>query len=336
MPKPREAGSPPAEENTEAVAAPAVEEAVADANAESSSPSDDEGAKETPKTLLDVVTDAVKPEAEVSPAPEEKQEVEAEAKTEEKSEEEAKADDDPPPFHEHPRWKEQLARVRELEPKAERQDKIEAYMAENELTSKEVAEGFVVMAALKRGTREERLAALNYLRQSAATLEGLLGETLPADLQSEVDEGLISEDRALELSRTRAAAEEAKRTETARAEKDESDRTAAQVREHAGRVMQGVQDWEDGIKKADPDYPKFAGLVEAGVVAEMTRTGMPKTVEEAVALSKRVYEAVSATFKAALPKPRAVDTSTPAGSSVVATKAPSSLREAVDQALAGS
>lgn len=343
MPKGLEAGSPPVSENADdATVVTDVEIGASDANSAGSSAAGETDANKEPANLLDVVKSAVAEEApkapEASSTPEEgkgETDPEAEAKAEAEGEAEAEV-----PFHNHPRWKalnsklaDREAKLAELEPAANSFRGISEFMQVNGLTKEEVATGFGVMAALKGGDPEARREVLRYLEGNAEMLRAELGESLPSDLQQKVDEGLIDEADATEMARLRANDAATRKAEQARAEREKVEQSAAQQRELANGMMTGVQKWEDGIKAKDPDYSKKAKMVEAIVTAEIAKGRRPATIEEAISLSQEAYDEVSKTFRSALPKPRATDSTTPPGSSAIATKAPASLLEAVKMAV---
>lgn len=325
-------------EATSDVVAGAETAAEADANAAESSPAGETDAKDR-QSLLSVIQDAVKkPEdaAGASSTIEGAEKVEGEeeapaAKAEGAGEE---PDDSKLPFHNHPRWQQVIAERNELKPRAEQFDRITGFMDSNRLAPAEVAEGFEVMALLKSGDPDKLRQALEWFEPRVQALRGALGEVLPDDIQQKVDEGALDADAAAELAATRAA----ERLRVQR-EKDDGDRATSAEKarvasEAATAAAQAVQTWEDGIRKTDPDYARKAELVETTSMAMVLKEGRPNTAEEALALAKRAYAKVNEQFAALRPTPKPVNTVTPAGSSARTTTQATTLRGALEAALA--
>jgi hypothetical protein len=330
------ADSPPAEEIEEQAAASAEAEASSDANAAESSTVDEDANQ--PADLLSVVKSAVEPapgpaESSAAEGEEGKSEAEAEEGADKAKSEEDAEDDSKLPFHNHPRWKEVVAERNELRPDAERYRNIAGFMEANSLTGEEVADGFDIMAKLKSGDPEQLSAALEWLEPRVNFLREQLGLTLPEDLRDKVEAGLIDEDTAKEVARTRAtstlASERLKARETA-----DSEAEAARQRAATAQAMAtAVEGWEQRIRTTDPDYARKAELVETTCRAIVQREGKaPTTPEEAVALADRALAEVNRQFTAALPPPRAVKP-TPQGSSTPTVAEPKTLREAIAAAV---
>lgn len=308
---------------------------VIDANPADSSAVDVEDAK-TPENLLSVIKSAVEkePAPEASSAPE-GEKVEPEAK-EEAQEAEPKAEDDANlPFHNHPRWKAVLAERDSFREPAENYGKITEFMGNHGLAPEEVAEGFEIMALLKSGDPVKLGEAREWFSSRLQSLDDSLGNTLPEDLQTRVDEGLIDDDTAQELARTRAAAALRAEQDTARDAKAAEAAGMEQATAVQTGIVNAVQAWEERAKASDPDYAKKAELVIATSRAILARPGVvaPSTPEEAVALAEKALAEVNGHFKGLMPKPRAI-APVPASTSTVAKPAPTSLRGAVAAALA--
>jgi hypothetical protein len=302
-----------------------------DANAAEPSTADIEDAK--PLSLLDVVTNAVAPpkEPEASSALEADQEVvtpEAEAEA-------PKAEDDANlPFHNHPRWQALLTERDSLKEPAAQYQQITGFMREHGLTAEEVAEGFDVMAQLKKGDAESLTQTYAWFKSRTDFLAESIGLTLPADLQAKVDEGLVDEDTATEAAQARAAKALNEQASTRTAAVSEAERSANEARERGAAMATAVQAWENGIKASDPDYAKKASLVETTARAIVQREGKaPSNTEEAIDLVNRAHAEVTAALKAVAPKPKPV-AATPASVSANATVAPKTLAEAIQRSIA--
>ena len=310
-----------------------------DANSANSSDADDKGDKK-PETVLDHVTAHLEAEREAeSPAAKEgKQEDESKDGEAEASKDvdakPAEDKDDPPPFHEHPRWKEMVqeregykATIEDLTPKAERFDAMTDMMRDASLSSEEVSAGFNIMALMKG----DPVKALEALKPYYTTLQTLVGETVPEDLRKQVETGVITEDAASELSRARAEAAVSRSQLELRDQRS----TAADAERVQDAIGRAASEWEQGWKSNDPDYSLKVKLVESEIKAIMVDDPgrVPKTPEEAVQLSKDALAVVEATVKPFRPQKPEIKPP-PDGSSVNANPAPKNSMEAASAALA--
>lgn len=315
-------------------AAPAPSTEPTDANAAVSSPVDEKDAKQ-PEDLLSVIRSAIEPPAPVVSSAAEANEVAPVAEVEAPvAEGEAVVADADLPFHNHPRWKEVIAERDTFREDATRYGNITQYMETNGLGSEEVAQGFAVMAALKSKDPAKLAEARDYFQAGLESLDGMLGNVLPDDLQERVDGGLIDEDTAQEVARSRAA--ETLRSETAaeRATATAETQAAADQQAASTAMISAVEAWEVRTKATDPDYAKKAALVQTTCQAIVQRTGKaPATPEEALALTDQALAEVNAQIKSLAPKPRAI-TPPPRSSSTPTTAEPKSLREAINSAIA--
>lgn len=236
------------------------------------------------------------------------------------------------PFHKHPRWQEMLRERDGYKAKADQFDAIGTFARQNNLTAEELNQGFEIMALMKNNPAK----ALELLAPHLSNLELATGRKLPDDLQKKVEDGLLDDETAQELARTRIEAQ----TNRARAEQTESERQqererqAAEAAVSAAQAMQGaVVQWEEGIKQRDPDYSHKQRFVTDRVRALMAEKGRPQNAEEAVALVKEAYDDVTKQMRTMLPKREQVRAVTSDQSSTRATAAPKTMEEAIRGAL---
>lgn len=330
-------GSPPSDLSTEE---PLANGADASATVEDQSPAIpepaepaatvDSDANDQP-TLLSIVKDAVGQGTKVAEASS------AATSNEEAATPEAKAEDDVAeadvPFHEHPRWKSVLAERDSLKADATQYQQIQTFMETNNLQADEVAEGYEIMALIKRGDTESIQKALAWFEPRVSYLKQQLGQELPEDLQEKVDIGQLDEDDAAEMARLRAVNARTEQQTAAQREQSAAEQAAEAARAQSVKMASAVQAWEDRTKASDPDYAKKSRMVEAEVLAEVTRTGKrPATEEEAEALVARAYGIVNEHFKALLPTPRQI-TPSPASVAANTSAAPTTLKEAIRAAV---
>jgi hypothetical protein len=316
------AGSPPADSSTQpgvqsAGSPPASQDAHADSSPrEESREPISESPSEYQDGLLEAITKVAQPEPE--PAPEtdngqgadtpdqEEQEgpADPQADTEgdlEASEPEAEeAKDEQLPFGKHPRFR-QVIRERneyrnmaqEYRPHAEEYRKIESFMQNSNLDPREVAEGFEIMALMKRDpfTARQRMAQyMGYLDQ----LTGNGG--LPQDLNTDLERGYVTEARAREIAALRAHAE-------FQGQRAAEERTMAMQRQAQAVQAQAIQQqsqavraWSQDLAKRDPDYPLIRNDV-ADKLSLLSLHNEPQTPEQAVALAKQAYDSVKGNLK---------------------------------------
>jgi hypothetical protein len=245
--------------------------------------------------------------------------------------------DKPEPFHKHPRWQE-MVRERDtlrdqaegLKPRAEEYDKITTFMEQNELSVQEVAEGLQVVAMMKN----DPVRARGILAKRMESLDEFAGYRLPQDLQAEVNDGVISEERAQELAGLRNQTKfQSDRTEQ-RTQQDQQDRQ----RDNAQQIIQGQQaalrTWEADVQKSDPDYTRIQRFVTKEL-RYLVQQRPPRNNEEAVGLAKQAYKTVKDELKAVVPQRPSVapgPTSRQSGGSSSQGQAPESFMQAIEQA----
>lgn len=274
-----------------------------------SSPGDNGDTAETPKSTLDVIRDVTrKDKADQAPAATpsaDKQEGDVAPDAEgDKSE----AKETLPPFHTHPRWiekqrevKDLRAKVAELEQPARNFTVISTFMERERISTNTVVEALQVAALIQN----EPEKAIVQLRAVLADLEDELGERLPEDLALEVEDGLITEARAKELAKARAATKrataetQAVTNEVATREKVEATKTAVNV------MATTVASWEAAEKAKDPAYAKKQPFILKAVQASVAqaRAGGKTifTAEEVTAILETAKKDVNAALKAVLP-----------------------------------
>lgn len=289
-------------------------------------------AKIEPPSLGDIVRDVVK-----------KAEPDATAPSAVEASQEAPADGTPPaegdtdvPFHEHPRWKQRTEELKALKverdealPDAKNYRAITEYMREASLSPAEVAEGFEVMGLLKAGDPASLAKARDWLHDRVQALDLTLGHILPPDLQTQVDGGLVTEDIARQLARSRANEAHLSQRRDADTTRQTEQRQANDVAQRQTQIASAVTDWEAGVKAKDPDYAKKVQLVEAQSRAIVQRTGRPpQTAAEGVQLVEAAYAEVNELLKPMAPAKRAI-TPAPTSLSARAIAQPKTLREAI-------
>lgn len=301
---------------------------------------DVKGEEPAQPTLLDVITDVVKPK----PA-----ETQAEASSAEGTEEPgsveakgaaAKAEDpenfDSEPFGRHPRFQQVLSdrnslktKVEELRAPAESYTKIEAFLAQNDISNEEMVDLFKVAALAKADPNE----ALKALQPLLSDLYERTGAFLPDDLRTDVEEGKITEERGRELARERARSRELESQNTRMRERDAVVSQETQAEQRSAALGTAYADWESARKAKDPDFADKEDLIADRCRAIIAAKGQPATAAEMTGILDQAYTDVTARLRKMIPAREEIRPAARSGSPN-ATAQPKSLKEAIALAAA--
>lgn len=223
-----------------------------------------------------------------------------------------------------------------LKDKAGRFDQVVETVTRHGLTSSEVDQGFEMMGLLVKartdpGAAKQALEALGgYVQQ----LQHVTGDVLPADLAQEVQQGLISEQRAKELAASRQGQQMAQR-------RHEQDSEAQQQRDAAQRmndVSTAVSKWESQWQASDPDHavklPLVQSAIEAAVSSALLR-GDKITAQDALKIANDAKAKVDAQLATFRPKPKPVASAPNSGGMTAPTPEPASMFDVVRSAVGG-
>jgi hypothetical protein len=246
-------------------------------------------------------------------------------------EEQAEPDDEnfsDAPFHNHPRFKKLIAQRNEFRAGHEQFQKIQGYLVDNGLTGQEAAEGFEVMALLKR----DPAAAWAKLKPIVQNLLVATGSVLPDDLKARVQRGEITREAAMEMSQLRAG----KQTLTQQQEFERQRQAQAQAYQAQQAVRAEVGSWEMAMRSRDPDFDAKYDVVEGQVLRLQRTEGMPRTPTEAKSQLERAYQAANQLFASQQPRRPAVKPVTGGRVSGTPRAEPTSMEEVVRRALEAS
>lgn len=310
-----------------------------------------EGA-DAPASLADALAKAIAPEEKAadgaSPDPKEGEHPGPEGekpddKPTELTEEEVKQ----LPFHEHPRWKQIYTERNDLRTEnttlrteneglvtaAESLGGIQGFLEQNRLSGDDFDRGLTLMAQV----RNDPDKALEFLVPLVQSLQERTGKALPADLQKEVDELTMPQERALELARLRRETGDRQVAD----EKKRTDDAVASRRAGLDRAAAAVSVVERGWMASDPDYDKVKDRVALSYTAwlqGLVLAGKPLPNEqEAVAKATELRAAEMASLAKLFPKqPKAANPKPPQSSATVpSTAQPKTLRGALAAAIMG-
>jgi ribosome-binding protein aMBF1 (putative translation factor) len=244
-------------------------------------------------------------------------------------------EEDLPPFHEHPRWKQvnterETLRVEldQAKPIVEKYRVVDEYRQRYGISDEQFNQA-VEMAALLIHDPE---TARERLRPLVGSLDAFVGETLPDDLDIEVKDGTLSQARAKEIAKLRA---QDKVKETRGKLQAEGAQRAAQA-----AVVNALNAWDLGKRKTDPDFKpatngaagKYELVHKLATAALLTR--QVSDAASAVVLAEAAYEEANQLWKRSVtPKPpKKVLSST--GSAATKVQEPKTVEEAMEMVIA--
>lgn len=275
-------------------AAPSPAEAI-DVNAAGSS-----AAEATVASPLSVIEGALAPEE----APPSKDEPEANASVDDEEDAETDLSEDPSEDElkaAAPKTRERMEKLlsqrheareqaKELAPKAEQWDRIEAFRKEQNLTPEHLANAIQITALIENDPARA-LEALGPVWQS---LQQRAGAVLPDDLEAAVRSGEITRERALQVAKANATLTNAQtsqqRQEEARQQQAEAEKQAKATEMRS----QAATTWETAKAASDPDWHLKRDQVADQFYARMMRDGAPETAE---ATTKMLEDAAAAVDK---------------------------------------
>jgi len=315
-----------------------------EAELSSSSEGETEQQVEPETTLLDVVEDALKSNREDQDAmPPEPPAGEVENVDKEKleapdlslsSQEDKEEDWSDVPFNKHPRFQSLVQEKNRLKAEsglyredADQYRKITDFITTNRLSAEEAAEGFRVMSLMKNDPTRAYEALQGHLESLAKTT----GVELSEELQSKVDDGLLDEDAAQELSKARA---ELAQERTLRESSQQT--LAGQNAEAQYNVLhETLNQWEQNTRQRDPDYELKNEELNDRVQALVAERGRPVTSEEALAIANDAYKVVTDRHRSRVPAKRSLRSATGGKLGGTPVAEPANLREVVEQVMAG-
>lgn len=210
------------------------------------------------------------------------------------------------PFANHPRWKEVTSEnrilrvakeknetaIKELEPKAQTYDDLTGFVRDSGLSK----DDFAAMLSIGAAIRNDPFQAYEMLKPIMARIESMVGERLPQDLQTAVDNQSMTPEAASAIARSRAEATVYKGQAAAanqRFQETENQRQQREADEHAQGVVQDIGACIDTWASRDPDADKKRPFVEEAIELELRRIeGRGETIRSADDVQKLINTAV--------------------------------------------
>jgi hypothetical protein len=232
--------------------------------------------------------------------------------------------------------KAQSAEIESLKPKAAEFDKIDTFVRNAGLSPEDVA-GTLEIAAMLRSPRPQD--ALARLMPIVAKLQEMSGETLPADLQTRVDQGYLTEADAKTLAKAQAEAKLATTHVTQLTERQRADQQRSEHQALVSSTVSSAEAWEAKKAERDPDWhlkrDQVAELVELAIERKTREVGRPwfPNSEETIKLSEDALKTVTERFKRFSPKAQEIRPVLNGGASPRSTAAPKNMLDVVRQSV---
>jgi hypothetical protein len=228
------------------------------------------------------------------------------------------------------------AEIGALKPKAERFDRLTAFIRDNGMTDAEANGALNLVAMLRndpKGAREK-------LQPVMAELDRILGESpLPPDLQQRVQAGYLTEDDARALMRAHASSTLNQQRLEQTQEREKSERELRELRAQTDATIGTIEDWEAKKAEKDPDWhlkrTEIADQVELAIERksrELKRPWFPSS-QEAIQLSEDALKRINERNKRFAPKPTEIRPVDGGASPRTSAAAPKTMLEVVRQAV---
>ena len=185
----------------------------------------------------------------------------------------------------------------QVQPELIQHRQLQGYLSQHQLAPDDVNSLLAVGAALRAGDYQ---GFLNGVAPYVMAAQEAVGLRIARDLQTQVDDGTISEEAAREMTRTRHRAMQAEQ----RLQEQTTIATTEATNRNVQAIRHGVEQWENNIRTRDPDYPHKANAVRRFSQALLQERGIPQTSEQAVALVQAAYDEANAELRRLRPQPQ--------------------------------
>lgn len=224
-------------------------------------------------------------------------------------------------------------KISELEPQAVIGSTIQSYAHAANLSREDVNTGFNIMKLMKN----DPVKAFEELTPIYKTLCALVGEVMPDDLVKKVNEGVITEADAKDLSKLRATTGLTEAQRKANEEAETQRKADEVVEEIRTKVSKTIVDWEKRQQASDPDYSLKQSRVLDRVKIEIAERNAAKkfitSEKDAIEMADRIKREVDAEMKKFLPKKTAIRAPNGSGATNGSKPVAKSLYDAVSQAV---
>lgn len=211
------------------------------------------------------------------------------------------------PFNDHPRWKEVLAQrneakakveehvaeIEKMKPQVAAATALQTYCETNQIGQSDLEEALQLAALVKKDPKAFRDKIMQYVDNIDITL----GSKLPPDLAKKVEDGIIDEEHAKELSLYRMKLKHSELQNQSAAQR--------QQQQVQSQIATTLNTWQVSIVKSDVDFVTRYPLFEP-IVKSMWMEKHPTTAAEAIRIvedaNKKVKEQIAKFRPAAAPR----------------------------------
>lgn len=249
---------------------------------------------ETPKDTLSVVRDVVAAGQEAKPeetgSSPEGEEAPVVATDEKTTDDENYTD---VPFHKHPRFQHLLREKKAAEVDAVRYRNVEGFLERSNLDAAEAADGLEIMGLAKT----DPVAAWERIKPWVEKVAVAAGVIMPSDLQEKVQQGVMTREAAIEVSRARAQVQSVQSREQLQRQQAER-RTQTEAQQ---AIVNAATSWEADRQAKDPNFTAKLPALQRELAYLHATEGRPNTPQGVKEQCDRAYTAVNAAFRPAAP-----------------------------------
>jgi len=200
------------------------------------------------------------------------------------------------PFNKHPRFQQLLRKSKAYEQDALRYQNVERFLDDAGLTAEEAHDALQLMGLAKTNPAE----AFRQIRPWLEKLVVAAGEVIPEDLRQRVQKGELTEDAALEVSRSRATTASVRAAQSFREQQDQR----RQERTAVSDIRNAATSWESDRQLKDPNFATKMPAIMKEVLYLQRTEGTPTDAAGVRAQLDKAYKAVNAALKPAVQQQR--------------------------------
>lgn len=196
------------------------------------------------------------------------------------------------PFNKHPDFRRLVRKKNEFRDQAKayeqdaiRYQNVQSFLDQHGVEAEEAAELLLIGGLMKTNPAEAWKRAKPAIQQLLIAA----GEVLPNDLVSRVQAGEMSQEAALEVSRTRAMQQSMTTMQSFEAQR----RQQQQHMEAVNSLRQTANDWETDRRAKDPNFEAKMPLIMREVAYLQRVEGVPNTPEGVKAQLQKAYKAAA-------------------------------------------
>lgn len=207
-------------------------------------------------------------------------------------------DEVPEEFHKHPAWKRQIDKRKAAESESAEKDKVIAEMQPKiQLLDSMGKDNIDFFAQFMVAAQQNPLKALELINPTLQDLLERSGHKLSPELQQQVEDGELTKEQAMEISKLKA---ENQNLKSSGKSKDEDSKSAASEA-NSKALHDAAVSWETRMRDKDPDFHLIAETMRDKMEVDLMKNGTP-ALGELNGYMDKLYSEVKARFKGITPK----------------------------------